>query len=107
LTATPPASFGKTSWSFSRRNRWWCLRSGGRFVHSAGDALEVPPPQRWWCFPWDADALGFAEVAEVNGLQLDAEVFVMDTATGEDGKVFRAWALPAVAGNQVPSRQRC
>ena len=44
----------------------------------------------------DGDALGFAEVAEVDVLELDAEVFGDDAATGEDGDVFEH-GLAAVA----------
>ena len=44
----------------------------------------------------DGDALGLAEVADFNGLQLDAEVFGDHAATSEDGDVFEH-GLAAVA----------
>ena len=61
---------------------WERATSGGMFTGQLGAGKNAVKGVG------DGDALGFAEVAEFDTFELDAEVFGDDAATGEDGEVF-------------------
>ena len=98
MTATPPASFARRSWSFSRSQSEsvfsisaliWLMRPST----SSSDAATVDDGG---VVLGDDDLAGPAEQVERDVLELEADLLADDLATGEDGHVLQH-RLAAVA----------
>ena len=90
MTATPPTSLARRSWSFSL-----VIVAGGVFdlganlLHTAFDVAGLAGAfDDRGVVLVDGDLLGAAEVLELHVLELDAEVFGDGLAAGEGGDVF-------------------